>query len=185
MLIEDCWNPELDACRALVVRGLAGRLEVWRAGTTYPGLIIPDIGAAAFRTVKESEKMGPRFGPWTPHPEDRGSDAISRSPVFAPAAVSQAGGERPYPDEIERPANTPLQRRDGRIDDPLPPADFAGQNLVRSPHCTGGPRVAAYNSAPSTSPGGSPAETVDLRPGVLLQGRRQLLLATRFWRGPR
>jgi hypothetical protein len=41
VLIEDCWNPELDACRALVVRGLAGRLEVWRAGQAYPGIIIP------------------------------------------------------------------------------------------------------------------------------------------------
>jgi hypothetical protein len=89
VLIQDCWNPELDACRALVVRGLAGWLEGWRVSATYPGLIIPDIGAAAFRTVNESEKMGPRFGPWTPHPEDHGSDAVSRSPVFAPAAVSR------------------------------------------------------------------------------------------------
>jgi hypothetical protein len=57
----------------------------------HPSIIIPDIAVAAFRTVRENEKMGPRFGPWTPHPEDLGQDAVSRSPVFAPAAVSPAG----------------------------------------------------------------------------------------------
>jgi hypothetical protein len=29
VLIEDTWNPEFEACRALVARGVAGRLEVW------------------------------------------------------------------------------------------------------------------------------------------------------------
>jgi hypothetical protein len=53
ILIEDAANPELEACRALVVRGLAGRLDVWRAGEPHPSIIIPDIAVAAFRTVKE------------------------------------------------------------------------------------------------------------------------------------
>ena len=30
VLIEDCWNPELEGCRVLTERGIAGRLEVWR-----------------------------------------------------------------------------------------------------------------------------------------------------------
>jgi len=97
VLIEDCWNPELEACRVLAVRGVAGRLEVWRAGKTYPGIIVPDIGAAAFRTVRENEKMGPRFGPWTPHPEDLSPDAVSCSPVFAPAADLFPDRETPHP----------------------------------------------------------------------------------------
>src|SRR5262245_29278865 len=37
VLIEDTWNPEFEACRALVARGVTGRLEVWRAGAAYPG----------------------------------------------------------------------------------------------------------------------------------------------------
>ena len=30
VLIEETWNPEFEACRALVARGVKGRLEVWR-----------------------------------------------------------------------------------------------------------------------------------------------------------
>ncbi len=91
VLIEDCWNPELDACRALVVRGLAGRLEVWRAGTTYPGLIIPDIGAAAFRTVKESEKNGPSI--WSMDASPGGSRLGCNFPLTCiRASGSFAGG---------------------------------------------------------------------------------------------
>ena len=41
VLIEDGWCPEFEAARVLVTRGLAGRLEVWWAGKTYPGIIIP------------------------------------------------------------------------------------------------------------------------------------------------
>jgi hypothetical protein len=31
VLIEDTWNPEFEVCRALVARGVTGRLEVWPA----------------------------------------------------------------------------------------------------------------------------------------------------------
>ena len=37
VLIEDTWNPEFEACRALVARGITGRLDVWRAGKTPKG----------------------------------------------------------------------------------------------------------------------------------------------------
>jgi hypothetical protein len=47
VLIEDTWNPEFEACRALVARGITGRLEVWRADKHYPGLIVPDIEEGA------------------------------------------------------------------------------------------------------------------------------------------
>jgi len=36
VLIEDMWNPEFETCRALVARGIIGRLEVWRADKPYP-----------------------------------------------------------------------------------------------------------------------------------------------------
>jgi hypothetical protein len=48
ILLEAAQHPEFEACRALVTRGLAGRLEVWRMGGEYPSVIIPDLAAAAF-----------------------------------------------------------------------------------------------------------------------------------------
>ena len=59
VLIEDTWNPELEACRALVARGITGRLEVWRSDKPYPGLIFPDIEEGARWTVVENDKEGP------------------------------------------------------------------------------------------------------------------------------
>jgi hypothetical protein len=36
--------------------------------------------------------MGPRSAPWAPLPEDLGADAVSRDPVFAPAAEKVLDG---------------------------------------------------------------------------------------------
>src|SRR5262245_29994958 len=36
-LIDETWNPEFEACRALSARGIAGRLEVWRFGKGHAG----------------------------------------------------------------------------------------------------------------------------------------------------
>ena len=109
VLIEDTWNPEFEACRALVERGVTGRLEVWRADkpgkaetgipvsawakevAPYPGLIVPDIARAAGRTVVENEKIGPVMAPWRAWPEDMQPDGVPRDTVFAPAAVSLEG----------------------------------------------------------------------------------------------
>jgi hypothetical protein len=143
VLIEDCWNPERDACRALVVRGLAGRLEVWRLGADYPGLVIRDIGAAAFRTVRENEKMGPRFGPWTPHPENLGPDAVCRSPLHAPAAELVAGGGRHPLDEIGRPASHRVRLTSCAI-------QLGAGHLARP--ITGGDRRPPPRAFPSGSP---------------------------------
>jgi hypothetical protein len=56
VLIEDTWNPEFEACRALVARGITGRLETWRAGKSHPGMIVPDIEEGARWTVVENDK---------------------------------------------------------------------------------------------------------------------------------
>ena len=37
VLIEETWNPELDACRLLAARRITGRLEVWRTGKPQRG----------------------------------------------------------------------------------------------------------------------------------------------------
>jgi hypothetical protein len=61
VLIEETWNPELDACRLLAARRITGRLEVWRTGKPHADLIVFDIEKAAKRTVKENGKRGPIF----------------------------------------------------------------------------------------------------------------------------
>jgi hypothetical protein len=91
VLIEDTWNPEFEACRALVARGITGRLETWRAGKTHPDMIIPDIEEGARWTVVENDKEGPVIRSWEPFPEHLQPDAVSSRRVLAPAAGSDRG----------------------------------------------------------------------------------------------
>jgi hypothetical protein len=34
------WNPEFEACRALLARGITGKLETWRPGGSFPAQIL-------------------------------------------------------------------------------------------------------------------------------------------------
>jgi hypothetical protein len=65
VLIDNTSNPEFEACRALLERGITGRLEVWRHGGSFPGLIL-DIARAARLTVEESATVSARIVPWVP-----------------------------------------------------------------------------------------------------------------------
>ena len=56
VLIEETWNPELEACRALIARGITGRMEVWRAGKAHADIIVPSIEEAARWSVVENDK---------------------------------------------------------------------------------------------------------------------------------
>ena len=89
VLIEVTWNPEFEACRALVARGV--RLDVWRAGKTHPHMIIPDIEEAARWTVVENAREGPVIKRWEPFPEHLQPDAVSPGRVMAPAAGIDRG----------------------------------------------------------------------------------------------
>ena len=89
VLIEDTWNTEFEACRALVARGV--RLDVWRAGKTHPDMIVPDIEVGARWTVVENAREGPVTKRWEPFPDHLQPDAVSRSRVLSPAAVSPEG----------------------------------------------------------------------------------------------
>jgi hypothetical protein len=59
VLVEGCLTPALDACRALVVRGITGRFETWREGVPY-ACMRGDIEKAAKLDVSE-EAHGPVF----------------------------------------------------------------------------------------------------------------------------
>ena len=91
VLIEVTWKPEFEACRALVARGVGGRLDVWRAGKTHPDVIVPDIEEGARLTVVENDKVGPVIRPWQPFPEHVDPDAVFRDTALAPAAISPEG----------------------------------------------------------------------------------------------
>ena len=100
-LIDETWNPEFEACRVLLARGITGRLEVWRVGRDHPDMLVRDIAKAAKWTVVENESHGPRFVRWKPLPEDVSQNAVSCAPGIPPAAVLGSGPTTPATKEIE------------------------------------------------------------------------------------
>ena len=100
LLIEELWNPELEACRALLARGFVGRLEVWRFGKDHPDMLIPDIAKTAECTVEENEKRGPRFVQWT-RPDDAPWNTVSSSGGIVPAVVFELGDHPPLRKKTE------------------------------------------------------------------------------------
>jgi hypothetical protein len=81
ILIESNRNPEFDACRALLAKGITGKIETWRPGVAFPAMQI-DIERGAQLTVTESDKDGPCFAPWHPHP-----DAVPYAPCESRTGV--------------------------------------------------------------------------------------------------
>jgi hypothetical protein len=104
ILVHETWCPELDAARALLARGIVGRLEIWRSGKCYPDMLIPDIANAAGLSVEENEKWGPRFTRWRPRPDDVPRNAVSLSAPLLPAAVFGPGDPPPLRRKETEPA---------------------------------------------------------------------------------
>jgi hypothetical protein len=90
VLIEDTWNPEFDAARALVALGVTGQAEIWRDGKAVSTM---DIEAAAESTIVENASVGPRLSPWMP---------FSPYSVAPPAGVSGWAGVMEPADADER-----------------------------------------------------------------------------------
>lgn len=66
VLIESCREPLCDGARALVEKGVTGRVQMRRAGSheiTMQGL----IAVLAAKTVSEGQISGPRLVRWSPH----------------------------------------------------------------------------------------------------------------------
>src|SRR5262245_32400281 len=76
-LIESSRNPEFDACRALLARGITGLLESWHKDASFAAMYL-DIEKGARLTVQESEHIGPRFVAWSPPPEELRANGDSR-----------------------------------------------------------------------------------------------------------
>ena len=82
VLVDGSRNPEFDACRALLARGIRGKLEVWRKGATFPATVL-DIEAGARLTMVETDAAGTRFMRWQPFSADASPDAVFRVHVAA------------------------------------------------------------------------------------------------------
>jgi hypothetical protein len=67
VILEDTSNPEYDACRVLLSRGITGRLETWRRNLPYPCLIL-DIEKAAKLTVRDNRFGVPVACKYSPNP---------------------------------------------------------------------------------------------------------------------
>jgi hypothetical protein len=104
-LIESSGNPEFDACRALLARGITGLLESWHKDAHFAAMYL-DIEKGARLTVQEGEQIGPRFVAWSAPPEVLLSNAVSSVGGRARMAANkiQVGGAS---QKIGRPWLTP------------------------------------------------------------------------------
>jgi hypothetical protein len=96
ILAEGRRNPIFDACRALLARGITGRLEVWRRGRTSADMQL-GIGKGAGLTVAENDYDGLRLRPYKPKPDrcrrGKATAAISGSPVPATQTSKTAASD--------------------------------------------------------------------------------------------
>ena len=88
-LVEGRRNPIFDACRALLARGITGRLEVWRWGKASADMqldIERGAGLAICETATVSLRVVP-WQPWRPRPDITSQNAVSRQSLQPPAAI--------------------------------------------------------------------------------------------------
>jgi hypothetical protein len=80
VLIQSSRNPEFEACRLLLAKGISGKVEVWHWGAVFPAMRL-DIEKGARLTVEEGDRVGPRFARWYPRSEEVAANAASSSDV--------------------------------------------------------------------------------------------------------
>jgi hypothetical protein len=92
VLLHASKNPEFEACRALVAKGITGKLVTYRDGR--PCMVL-NIEKAAKVTVSETKAHGPRFVPYKPFPVNASDFATSEH--FKPG--KRPTGTQTAPDE--------------------------------------------------------------------------------------
>ena len=66
-LIESARDPEYEACRALLAKGVKGKMVTYSPGSLVARMRI-DIETGAKLTILETAKAGPRAARYRPHP---------------------------------------------------------------------------------------------------------------------
>ena len=85
LLVERSRDPECDAARALLAKGITGKLTLLDGKTGRPRTII-DIEKAAKLTVRE-DRM--RFAKWAPYPQ-KGAESGAVAPPSPEEQAEQA-----------------------------------------------------------------------------------------------
>ena len=98
-LIESTKNPEFDAARTLLARGIVGQLEIWRRGASSPAMRL-DIEKGARLTVEEGDREGLRFVRWRPLSLDNVPDAVSCRAVSARTGGNEGAAVHPSRQKI-------------------------------------------------------------------------------------
>jgi hypothetical protein len=74
-LIESARDPEFEACRALLAKGISGTLVTYSPGSSVPRMKV-DIEKGAKLATIDSASDGPRIGRYRPHANGgKGDDA--------------------------------------------------------------------------------------------------------------
>ena len=81
ILVQYSRVPEFDACRALLARGITGRLSTYM-GNEYPHLIL-DIEKAAKWTIREDEHWAPTRVPYRTRAEAANDNGVSHDTEVA------------------------------------------------------------------------------------------------------
>lgn len=90
VLLERARDPEFDACRALLDRGIRGTLETYRQGSEVCGMRI-DIAAGAKMRTAESEKKGLQMTAYAPHPNWSAVSSSHREQIRALEEIFEVG----------------------------------------------------------------------------------------------
>ena len=77
-LLASSDDPEFDACRALLVRGVTGKLLTRHGGSAHHAMLL-DIQRGASSRTEEGRRVGPRRARWRPFGTD---------PLEGPAPVT-------------------------------------------------------------------------------------------------
>lgn len=93
LLISRHHDPEHAACRALLARGLTGKVAF--VHTNGMAGMTMDIEKGAGLTVSENEHHGPYFTQYQPF--NRAGNAISKLAVSSPARAEPSDGEKYQP----------------------------------------------------------------------------------------
>jgi len=95
-VVEGGRNPIFDACRALLARGVTGRLVVWRRGKISADMQL-DIERGAALAIEESDRKSIRLRRYVPMPlfpcAGRGNGAISRTPILGTQPTKTAASD--------------------------------------------------------------------------------------------
>jgi hypothetical protein len=72
-LIESARDPEFEACRALLAKGVTGSLVTYSSGSFVSRMRV-DIAKGSQLMTIDNAKDGPRIGSYRPHPKSTDRD---------------------------------------------------------------------------------------------------------------